>query len=101
CRNGERWENHKNFLPYDRDLEAGRLPRASVEGLDVKTKRFESLMLGLRLREGLVWQESEPFWLCERQRLAERGLLEEMAPDRWRITKNAVPLTNQILLSFL
>jgi len=101
CVDGLRWENHKNLLDYHRDIMARTLPRASTENLDPTTRRFERLMLGLRLREGLSWNESNPEWLAHRSGLVARGLLEEVSPGRWRIPDPAVPLTNQVLLPFL
>jgi oxygen-independent coproporphyrinogen-3 oxidase len=101
CVKDARWENHKNLLAYTNDVSAGRLPHASIENLDEKTRRFERLMLGLRLREGIVWEEKDPLWLDERRKLSQCGWLEELAPDQWRISETAIPLTNQILLPFI
>jgi len=101
CVGAQRWENHKNLQDYHRDTAAGALPRASTENLNANTRRFERLMLGLRLREGLSWEESNPKWLSQRSALAARGWLEEIYPGRWRIPDHAVPLTNQILIAFL
>jgi oxygen-independent coproporphyrinogen-3 oxidase len=101
CVGGLRWENQKNLGPYYKDIASGRLPRQKQEILDDKTRKFERLMLGLRLREGFAWQETDPVWLEERARLGSRGYLEEIRPDTWRIADAYVPLTNQILLPFL
>jgi oxygen-independent coproporphyrinogen-3 oxidase len=102
CVDGLRWENQKNLPAYYRDLTAGRLPRQSEERLDAKTQKFERLMLGLRLREGLRWDsETDSSWLAERSKLASKGLLEEILPGTWRIPDSHVALTNQILLPFL
>lgn len=101
CVDGLRWENHKNLSDYHRDITAGSLPRASTETLDPDTRRFERLMLGLRLREGIEWHEENPAWLAQRSTLHAKGLLEESQPGRWRIPDPAVPLTNQVLLPFL
>jgi oxygen-independent coproporphyrinogen-3 oxidase len=101
CVDGLRWENHKNLQDYHRDISAGTHPRVSTENLDANTRRFERLMLGLRLREGFEWPENNPEWLAHRSQLAARGLLEEVRPGHWRIPDSAVSLTNQILLPFL
>jgi oxygen-independent coproporphyrinogen-3 oxidase len=101
CVGGVRWQNHKNLPDYFADIDKDHLPRASEEPLNDKTRKFERLMLGLRLREGLEWgEESDPAWIDHRARLATRGLLEETHPGRWRVADNAVPLTNQVLLPF-
>jgi oxygen-independent coproporphyrinogen-3 oxidase len=101
CVDGVRWENHKNLLDYHRDVKKELSPRVSTENLDFQTRQFERLMLGLRLREGLLWNESSPEWLAKRSSLAARGLLEETHPGHWRIPDAVVPLTNQVLIPFL
>ncbi len=102
CVDGVRWENHKNLPDYFRDIKEGRLPRAAVENLEPSARKFERLMLGLRLREGLSWDNEENTeWLRRRDDLAQRGYLEEIRPGRWRIPEHAVALTNQILLPFV
>ena len=101
CVDGRRWENVKTLDAYEKLLAANARPRATEEILDEKTRKFERLMLGLRLREGFVWgEESDPAWSRERDRLAAEGLLEQIA-GRWRIAEAAVPLTNQVLLPFV
>jgi len=102
CVGNKRWNNSKTLADYFAAIKEGRLPRLSVETLDDQTRKFESLMLGLRLREGMVWdQETDRTWIAERARLASERLLEEVAPGRWRIADHAVGLTNQILIPFL
>jgi len=102
CVGNERWTNHKTLAAYAKDIEAGRLPRLSIETLDAASRKFENLMLGLRLREGFDWGEEEnPEWLAQRALLRARGLLEEVTPGRWRIPDAVVALTNQVLLPFV
>ena len=96
CVGGVRWENQKNMFPYFKDLEAGRLPRKAEEVLDARTREFERLMLGLRLREGYSWDPD-----ISADRLAAQGCLEEIRPGTWRIPDPLVALTHQILLPFL
>jgi oxygen-independent coproporphyrinogen-3 oxidase len=101
CVDGLRWENHKNLHDYHKDISAKKLPRILTERLNPKTRRFERLMLGLRLREGFEWPETNPEWLSHRASLAARGLLEEIRPGTWRIPDKTVALTNQVLLPFV
>jgi oxygen-independent coproporphyrinogen-3 oxidase len=102
CVDGLRWENAKNLSSYYKDITAGRLPRLREERLDAQTRKFERLMLGLRLREGLSWEtEEDEKWVAERARLAGKGYLEEISKGTWRIAEPYVPLTNQILLPFV
>ncbi|KAB1657273.1 coproporphyrinogen III oxidase [Pseudoclavibacter chungangensis] len=50
---GVRWWNAKHPAAYAQRLAAGRTPAVGREVLDEATKRFERIMLGVRLREGL------------------------------------------------
>ncbi len=101
CVAGVRWENHKNLLDYGRDIAAGKLPKLSSETLSAETRRFEQLMLGLRLREGMAWDESNPEWIERRSALAARQLLEQTPAGLWRVPDHAVLFTHQVLLPFL
>ena len=82
---GERWWNVLRPATYARRLAAGASPAAGREVLDAATRRFERVMLGVRLAEGL-----ERDALCEAgaaaaSRLADDGLVEVDA-DRVRLT---------------
>lgn len=102
CVGNVRWTNQKTLHAYDQDLKAGRLPRMAVESLDDHTRKFERLMLGLRLREGFAWgDEQNVLWRHERERLHKEGHLEEHHPGYWRVSDRAVPFTNKLLLPFL
>jgi len=102
CVGNQRWTNHKTLHAYEKDLEDGRLPRQQIETLTDQEQRFERLMLGLRLREGLAWEEEQdPLWKKARTHLLQEGHLEEIYPGRWRITDPSVAYTNQVLLPFL
>ncbi|GGA58619.1 coproporphyrinogen III oxidase [Pseudoclavibacter endophyticus] len=50
---GVRWWNAKHPAAYAQRLHAGETPGVGREVLDEGTKRFERVMLGVRLREGL------------------------------------------------
>jgi oxygen-independent coproporphyrinogen III oxidase len=102
CVGGRRWQVHKDFDSYYNALAKGELPWKSVETLDAPTRKFERLMLGLRLREGMRWDDEEnEQWRKEREKLRQKGLLEETAPGVWRVCEAAVGLTNQVMLPFL
>jgi oxygen-independent coproporphyrinogen-3 oxidase len=101
CVGGVRWQNQKTLNGYETDVTAQRLPWLSQEILDAKTRKFERLMLGLRLREGCNWErEDNPGWFSHRRRLAEKGWLEEIRPGCWRIPDAYIRITNQVLLPF-
>ena len=50
---GVRWWNAKHPAAYAQRLRAGETPAVGREVLDAATKRFERIMLGVRLAEGL------------------------------------------------
>lgn len=102
CLGDLRWQNVKALEPYAQMISKLQKPRHSEERLDEQTRKFERLMLGLRLREGLQWgNETDPRWARERTRLASEGLLEPLSDDRWRIPEAAIIFTNQVLLPFV
>ncbi len=99
---GRRWENVKSLPEYFKRLEKSKKPIQSEEVLDDQTKKFERLMLGLRLRKGMQWrEESNPVWKKAREDLLNQGQLEYLGDDQWRIANPFVAMTNQILLQFL
>ena len=99
---GQRWQVHRTLPAYFKAIDQGERPWESVEALPESTRKFERLMLGLRLRDGFEWgEEPDPRWRSERERLVQSGLLEETGPGCWRIPDAAVALTNQVLLTFL
>ncbi len=102
CVGDLRWTNQKSLETYQKDLSAGRLPWHSSEHIDSKSRRFERLMLGLRLREGLDWtDERDESWLQVRSELSKKGWLEQVESGRWRVAESLVGMTNQVLLPFL
>lgn len=101
CVGGRRWKNINTLSGYFNAIDSRSLPVQSEEHLEAKTMQFERLMLGLRLREGLLWEGFwDAEWKAHRAALQSRRLLEEIAPGRWRIPDHAVALTNQVLLPF-
>ena len=69
---GTRWWNVRHPASYAQALAEGRSPRAGQETLDAPTRRFERIMLEVRLADGL------PTDLCDRtalERLRDDGLL--------------------------
>jgi oxygen-independent coproporphyrinogen-3 oxidase len=69
---GTRWWNVRHPAAYARALGAGRSPRAGGETLDAATRRFERVMLEVRLADGLRTDLCEPDALA---RLRDGGLL--------------------------
>jgi len=48
-----RWSNQRSWEKYLGEVEAGRLPSATVERLDAATLRAERVAMGLRLTNGV------------------------------------------------
>lgn len=67
---GVRWWNAKHPAAYAQRLGAGETPAVGREVLDADTKRFERIMLGVRLREGL-----------DAAQLADRGPVAGLIAD--------------------
>jgi oxygen-independent coproporphyrinogen-3 oxidase len=55
-----RYANHRGLAAWHADLAAGRLPEASVDPLDRRARRLESLILGLRTRDGVALDRLPP-----------------------------------------
>ena len=51
----ERWWNHRHLDDYLNDIAQGRLPRAESERLSEEQEMIESLYLGLRQSDGIVF----------------------------------------------
>ncbi len=70
---GHRWWNHKHPATYADALRAGGLPRAGEEHLSAEEAELERVMLGLRMREGLVTGGLDPVAI---EALVDRGLVD-------------------------
>ena len=73
---GKRWWNVKHPSAYARRLAAGASPAAGSELLSAATRRFERIMLEVRLAEGLDLGLLAPAGLVAAQRLERDGALE-------------------------
>jgi putative oxygen-independent coproporphyrinogen III oxidase len=82
---GVRWWNVRHPEAYARRLAAGESPEAGREVLDEPTRRFEAIMLGVRLAEGLDARLLSEAGVCAASRLARDGLVE-VEGERVRLT---------------
>src|SRR5690606_19024409 len=73
---GVRWWNVLHPSAYARALAAGRSPAAGREVLDAATRRFERIMLEVRLAEGLDGALLSAAGRAAAARLAADGLVE-------------------------
>ncbi|HNO40189.1 MAG TPA: radical SAM family heme chaperone HemW [Marmoricola sp.] len=79
---GERWWNLKHPSAYAASLAGGQQPVAGRETLDQQMKTMEQVMLGIRLREGLVTTSLDQARVND---LLARGLLEVSAAKPHRV----------------
>ena len=82
---GRRWWNVKHPSAYARRLAEGASPAAGGEELDAATRRFERIMLEVRLAEGLELALLSPAGRRAAERLAADGALE-LTADRAVLT---------------
>jgi putative oxygen-independent coproporphyrinogen III oxidase len=72
---GRRWWNLRRPLAWAARVRNGASPAAGHEQLDAETRRFERIMLGVRLAEGLDPAELDDQGCAEAQRMRAEGLL--------------------------
>jgi oxygen-independent coproporphyrinogen-3 oxidase len=97
---GTRWWNVKHPRTYAQRIQAGLSPQEAEETTTPEQRRLEKLMLGLRIRQGLVQSEIG----CSVQQVAslvERGLIDAESagqPDaRIVLTRNGRLLADSIV----
>jgi oxygen-independent coproporphyrinogen-3 oxidase len=78
--NGRRWWNLKRPLAWATRVRNGVSPAAGGEELDRETRRFERVMLGVRLAEGLDPAELDDGGRAKAERLVAEGLLVRSGP---------------------
>lgn len=98
---GVRSANADRLIPYCEAVEAGRRPIAESESLSGQEKLGETVMLGLRLIEGLdLSPEMETAFAGSWRRLLGRGLIGREGP-RVRLTREGVFLANEVFREFV
>ena len=85
---GVRWWNVKHPAAYADRIGAGLSPAAGRETLDDETRRVESVLLGTRVRDGLVIAQLSP-----RSRTAIAGLIGEGLVDGASAIRGSLVLT--------
>ena len=99
---GLRWQNAPDLEAYLRS--AGGAPLAEVERLDAETRARETIMLGLRLLEGLPLAALAPL-LTDARRAAVtrhvRGGRLRVAAGRLRLTRRGLLVADSILEDLL
>jgi oxygen-independent coproporphyrinogen-3 oxidase len=77
---GTRWWNLKRPLAWAARVRRGASPAAGSERLDAETRRFERVMLGVRLAKGLDPAELDDRGRAEAERLRAEGLIAQGGP---------------------
>ena len=106
--NGRRWKRERLPVRYVRKVQSGADLSVESECLDAEGALGETMMLGLRLRDGLPLARVrerfgvEPLtaFAPQIQRLTERGLLV-LANDTLRLTHRGLLFANDALSEFL
>jgi oxygen-independent coproporphyrinogen III oxidase len=106
--NGVRWTLIRNPRRYVQAVRQGTPPVEEQEQLDMDASLGETIMLMLRLRDGVDVKAVENRYgvsLAHRyarqiERLCKLGLLQ-VTPDHWRITDKGLPIANTICAEFL
>ncbi|MFH1723916.1 MAG: radical SAM family heme chaperone HemW [Elusimicrobiota bacterium] len=105
---GARYQNEDRLKRYLERVEDGRRPVAHQERLEGKEKLGETLMLGLRLIDGVpLTREMRTAFRGELKRLIERGLVVQEAAERSerpplaRLSAEGVFWANEVFRSFV
>ena len=85
---GVRWWNVKHPAAYAERILAGSSPAAGRETLDAETRRVERVLLGVRIRDGLAFDE-----LTTSGRTAIAGLIADGLVDGSIAVRGALELT--------
>ncbi len=105
---GVRWENYPDLDSYMLALEQGALPPADTHEIGGKETAFESVMLGLRLVEGIDLKRfaaRHGFSFLERfgavmDKQVELGLMQK-TPRAVSLTERGMDLQNSVLMEFM
>jgi len=103
-----RWRNYPRLEPYHRALGEGRLPVEGRECLDSLRDQEDTVVLGLRLREGVgedFFRKRHGLGLEEAfgpvlLELLARGWLE-LSSGRLRLPEDLLPVAHQVLVHFV
>lgn len=106
--NGLRCANETELNAYIKALDAGCLPVAQEEKIDLQTEMAETIFLGLRLVKGLNLRGFQDRFGClleeiyaeELRRLLELDLVE-IIDGYLRLTTRGLPVANQVFVEFL
>lgn len=104
----QRMANPEDMSAYLASLEAGQLAYHTVEVVNPEEARFEALMLGLRMTEGICWEQvmagcppgKREAWERLAEALKNQGLLRDAA-GRLCLTRRGMDLSNSVFSAFM
>lgn len=104
-----RTKNTENILDYTQTLlQENKLPAREIEKITPKEQVFERIMLGLRMNEGVQWNEFVERFGCDVKK-QYREIIEKYSKDgyitdnedRFALTREGRRMQNLILLDFM
>ena len=100
---GVRWWNLRHPSRYAERIAQGLSPAQGREVLTLEQRRVESVLLGVRLREGMSADALDDAGRVQAQMLADRGLLDRqsLARGRIRLTDSGRLLADAVIRDLL
>ena len=100
-RNGKRKQNTPNLNEYIFDMEGGKTPIVFAERLTGKVREGETLMLALRLLDGVeLTPKQTEFFGTEIEKHIQNGLLMRV-DKKVKLSKQGLYLANEVMRSFV
>lgn len=104
--NDERFSNTVNLAKYIKELQNGSIPVDFREKLDVSTKKFEYIIMNMRLKDGFLISDYNSFFesdfLEENKKAVESGLenkVVEIKDDRIYFTKKGFDIMDSFFVN--
>lgn len=104
--NDERFSNTVNLSKYIKELQNGNIPIDFTEKLDISTKKFEYIIMNMRLKDGFLISDYnrlfESDFLEENKKAVENGLenkVVEIKDDRIYFTKKGFDIMDSFFVN--
>lgn len=104
--NDERFSNTVNLAKYIKELQSGNVPIEFREKLDISTKKFEYIIMNMRLKEGFLISDYNCIFksdfLEENKKAVESGLenkVVEIKDDRIYFTKKGFDIMDSFFVN--
>ncbi|EGV08829.1 HemN C-terminal domain protein [Parvimonas sp. oral taxon 393 str. F0440] len=104
--NDERYSNTVNLAKYIKELQSGNVPIEFREKLDISTKKFEYIIMNMRLKDGFLISDYNCIFksdfLEENKKAVESGLenkVVEIKDDRIYFTKKGFDIMDSFFVN--